>query len=876
MDPRAEHLNNALAGRYRIDRELGAGGMATVYLAEDAKHGRRVAIKVLRDDLAASVGAARFLREIEIAARLQHPHILGLIDSGDAGGVLYYVMPFVEGESLRHRLDRDHELSTGDAVRLLTEIADALAYAHAQGVVHRDIKPDNVMMSGRHALVMDFGVARAVTEAAGEARVTQTGIALGTPAYMAPEQAMGEPNIDHRVDLYAFGVLAYELLAGQPPFAGRSAQQVIAAHLTETPESIARHRSNMPAALDQIVMKCLAKRPADRWQNASELVAALERLVTPGGGTMVTSALPPSVLSNKRRLLVGAVALAVVAAAWLVPRAMRRAGADNSALTIDHPSQLTNDDGLEIHPAISPDGKFVAFAAGNSIRMRVFIRPVAGGRTVPLSDDSTTVETEPRWSADGSRLLFMSRGGLRIAPTLGGESRLFADGLPDRPIQSADWATTGDIAFVRGDSLYVQPLDSARPRALAAGSDLHSCRWSPDAKWIACVRGNSRAVRPGPTFANLAPAAIVNIDASTGAVQQLTTGSASNGCPTWLGDSRRLLFVSDRDVYSLAITPQGARRGEPLRMTTGLNAHSISLATATNRVAYSVYTERSNLWSIPMSSNAALATPAARQLTTGNQVIEAMSISADRRWLLYDATIGGRAELYRMPLAGGQVEQLTNDGGMNFRPSLSPDGKELAFHSWRSGNRDLFVQRLDGGPPQQITSTPTHEAGPIWSPDGRSLAFEELEGSNGLFVTTRDATGHWSKPRRLATTNPASVAWSRDGRQLAFVNDDRIRVVPSDSGAEETRYEARGDAAKPEQVFWNADGTGFYFKSHDAQGRASFWSVGANGAGLRQRAFLDDPSRPSNRYDFATDGKSFIFPVQDRQSDVWIAELLRK
>ena len=214
MTDRIAQLNELLVGRYVVQCEIGAGGMATVYLAEDVKHHRKVAIKVLRDDISASVGGARFLREIEIAAQLQHPNILPLLDSGDADGLLYYVMPFVAGESLRQRLDREHELPVGDAVKLLIEITDALAHAHEHGVVHRDIKPDNVMLSGRHALVTDFGVARAVSEATG-GTLTTLGIALGTPAYMSPEQATADPAVDHRTDIYAVGVLAYELLAGR-------------------------------------------------------------------------------------------------------------------------------------------------------------------------------------------------------------------------------------------------------------------------------------------------------------------------------------------------------------------------------------------------------------------------------------------------------------------------------------------------------------------------------------------------------------------------------------------------------------------------------------------------------------------------------------
>jgi tetratricopeptide (TPR) repeat protein len=276
-DPIAR-LDSALAGRYRVERELGAGGMATVFLAEDLKHHREVAIKVLRPELAANLGAERFLREIEIAARLSHPHILPLHDSGGEGDVLYYVMPFVDGQSLRDRLAKGGALPIDESRRIIREVADALAYAHAHGVVHRDIKPENILLSSGHALVTDFGVAKAVSEAASAASLTGTGISLGTPAYMAPEQAAADPDVDHRADIYALGVMAYEIIAGVQPFVGATPAQVIAGHLTRAPEPLASHRPSVPPALAGLVARCLEKNPADRWQSADDVRRALETM----------------------------------------------------------------------------------------------------------------------------------------------------------------------------------------------------------------------------------------------------------------------------------------------------------------------------------------------------------------------------------------------------------------------------------------------------------------------------------------------------------------------------------------------------------------------------------------------------------------------
>jgi tetratricopeptide (TPR) repeat protein len=275
--------------------------MATVYLAEDVRHHRKVAVKVLRPDLAATLGPARFLREIEIAAQLQHPHILPLLDSGEADGFLYYVMPYIEGESLRDRLTRQRELPVSEAVRLLRDVADALSYAHGRGVVHRDIKPDNVMLSGRHALVADFGVAKAVSEATGRQTMTTAGVALGTPAYMAPEQAAADPHVDHRADLYALGAMGYELLTGQPPFTGLTPQQVLAAHVTEAPKPVGALRQACPPALAEAIMRCLAKRPSDRWQSAEELLEQLEALGTPSAGSTPTSTMPTRAVATEDR-----------------------------------------------------------------------------------------------------------------------------------------------------------------------------------------------------------------------------------------------------------------------------------------------------------------------------------------------------------------------------------------------------------------------------------------------------------------------------------------------------------------------------------------------------------------------------------------------
>ena len=286
QDLRAQ-LQEALGTAYTIDRELGGGGMSRVFVARDTSLGRDVVVKVLPPDLAGELSAERFRREIHLAARLQHPHIVPVHSAGSAGNILFYTMPFIEGESLRGRLQRSGELRVQDAVRLGRELADALAYAHERGVVHRDLKPENILLTRGHALVADFGVAKAVTEsvtAHGEAKsiLTSVGLALGTPAYMAPEQAAGDPAVDHRADIYALGCVLYELLTGNPPFTGRPTQGLLAAHIAELPDAVMRRRPATPAPLSALVMSMLEKRPADRPQSADEIIGVLDTIGASG------------------------------------------------------------------------------------------------------------------------------------------------------------------------------------------------------------------------------------------------------------------------------------------------------------------------------------------------------------------------------------------------------------------------------------------------------------------------------------------------------------------------------------------------------------------------------------------------------------------
>ena len=318
-------LQSALADRYRLDREAGAGGMATVYLAQDIRHARRVAVKVLRPELAAVIGAERFLAEIQLTANLQHPHILPLFDSGEADGFLFYVMPFVEGETLRDRLTREKQLAVPDALRIAEEVAAALDYAHRHGVVHRDIKPENILLHDGSALVADFGIALAASKAGG-ARMTETGMSLGTPHYMSPEQAMGEREITARSDVYALGCVLYEMLTGEPPFTGATAQAVVARVVTEAPRPLHAQRHTIPPHVEAAVLTALEKLPADRFASAADFAAALRNKgYGTGAGTAAVAAVAGGAAgagAAGRRAgvvavaAVGVAAIATAAALW--------------------------------------------------------------------------------------------------------------------------------------------------------------------------------------------------------------------------------------------------------------------------------------------------------------------------------------------------------------------------------------------------------------------------------------------------------------------------------------------------------------------------------------------------------------------------------
>jgi len=576
----AARLATALAGRYQIEREIGRGGMATVHLARDLRHGRWVAIKVLREELAAAVGAERFLEEIRVTASLQHPHILPLFDSGSAAGLVWYVMPFVEGETLRSRLERERRLPVDDALQLAREMADALEYAHRHGVVHRDVKPENVLLQSGHALVADFGIALAL-ENAGGARITRTGITLGTPSYMAPEQAAGDRPIDARTDVYALGAVLHEMLAGESPFAGVPNQEMLRKGTNEPVISLAARRADVSSSLDAAVRRALAKNPDDRFPSAGAFAAALTaRAVvsntSPSRGRMV---------SARAALYAVGVVLAVgLVGGWEFARSpiverlpdalpevvsqpiggetdWRSANDGNTSLTVvDRTGRplRTIAANRPWTPRFSPDGRQVAYGAFGSGRSTsdVWVTDLYAGTTRRLTDDGND-SNDPQWNARGTLVAYSVSApdgkDLEVRPVGVGHPTILAT-RPGTQFAS-DWLRDGSALLVTeetgGDKhdILVQPADGSTPWAYAATpADETAARVSPDGRWVAYTSDESGRLE-------------VYLDSYPRPGQRVSVSRNGGAHPVWRGDGRELYYWNNGALVAVqldAVAGKGA------------------------------------------------------------------------------------------------------------------------------------------------------------------------------------------------------------------------------------------------------------------------------------------------------------------------------
>ena len=701
----------ALQGRYRIERELGQGGMATVYLAHDLRHERKVAIKVLRPELAAVIGADRFVREIRTVAGLQHPHILGLIDSGEVQGTAYYVMPFVEGESLRDRLSREKQLPIADAVRIACEVASALDYAHRHGVIHRDIKPENILLHDGQALVADFGIALAVSQAGGS-RMTETGMSLGTPHYMSPEQAMGEREITARSDVYALGAVTYEMLTGDPPFTGSTAQAIVAKVLTEKPPGIRRQRDRVAPAIEEAVLTALEKLPADRYGSAADFAAALRGEAALGRHESTRIRLAPSAPRRVTLTTLVAVAAFVILAtatalsAWFQFRAEPPAAI--TRLAIGFPSgeerQLT---GINVDLALSPDGRSFVYGSGTgALLLRRFDKLHA--TPVPGTDDGYN----PFFSADGGSVVFTTGGGeMRIVALASGLSRTL---VPD---------SAGVWGGAWGDDGFIYYTSAARDlrRIRAGGGPVEIV------VRLAAARGEHFLYRPEPfpggggvLYAIAGPLG-VEIKA-----KRFTTGQVASLGP---GIAARFL-TSDY----LAI----AQRDGTVKVAR-FNREKLAFAGA----------------AVPMLERI-------RVLPFNNGPV--ISISRTGTILYAEFGSGQKGTPTWVNRVGVATDVEAGWSGGYDNPALSPDGTRIALAMQSTSGSDIWIKRI-GGPLSRLTLRGAGSLRPTWSADGRSVLFALEDG--GLMLQPADGSAP-ARPVLISSRFLLEGLISRDGAWLVY------------------------------------------------------------------------------------------------------------
>jgi serine/threonine-protein kinase len=769
----ADRLSSALSDRYRVERELGQGGMATVYLAEDLKHGRKVAIKVLHPELSAVIGGDRFLAEIKVTAALQHPHILGLIDSGEADGLLYYVMPYVSGESLRTRLTREKQLPIDDALRLSKEVASALDYAHRQGVVHRDIKPENILLQEGSALVADFGIALAVQQAGGS-RMTQTGMSLGTPAYMSPEQAMGERDIGARSDVYALGAMTYEMLAGEPPFTGPNSQAIVAKVLTETPPPLRPKRPSVPSAVERAVLIALQKLPADRFGTAKDFSDALD-----GSGkspsyaaTVITPGTRPSHPSRlSRPVLLAAIALAstaAVAAGWLLRGTPRAPTSRQRVVLWHHPLGQFLSPGIERHAtqaAIAPDGSSIVFTDSISGAIRLLRKLRNEREPAPLAGTEGAVS--PFFSPDGAWIGYITTDGkLRKVPAGGGGSITLAEDA--NPVYTAAaWLDDGTIIFV-SDHLGLRRISADGGASSVVLSDSSSHRRSIPTVWpLPGSRGLLYTTCPGNCAIESA-VYVFDFAADSGRVL------VENAVGAWYAPTGHLLYT-DRagglyaagfDANRLQLTTG------PAPVIDGVAPASFTLS-ASGSVLYSVGVGRQTLSELVWVSRDGSAEPVD---SSWRGEFEYPALSPDGTALAVSVRDGSTQLWIRR--ADGTRQKLTQEGTVSWRPSWSPDGRSVAYVSnMRGGGSqddfDVYRMRVDGSAPAELLLR--HTFG-LWeaefSRDGQWLVVRSDEAGNDANIRGRRLSGDTTLvPLVVDKSVSTQVALSPDGRWLAYVSN---------------------------------------------------------------------------------------------------------
>ena len=808
-------LGAALAGRYAIDREVGRGGMATVYLARDLRHNRRVALKVLNPELGAVLGVERFLAEIEVTANLQHPNLLPLFDSGEAGyprdgaggGLLFYVMPFVEGESLRARLEREKQLPVDEAVRITAAVAGALDYAHRHKVIHRDLKPENILMQEGQPLIADFGIALAVSNAGGE-RITQTGLSLGTPQYMSPEQATGDRVVDGRTDIYSLGAMLYEMLVGDPPHAASTSQAIIAKVLTEKPAPVRTGRPSVPPHVDAAIARALEKLPADRFATAKEFADALE-----GKGIALSGTTWQQPTMIDRRAGVARVrawagwGVAALLAGWLGWQGFRqREAPDAPVVRVNFdlpPNARINDVMTGSTIAVSPKGDMIAFTSIGVGGFRVYIRRVNEIAAREIGD-ANIAGRNLTFSPDGRWLAFTEGNVLKKIAVDGGQAATLGFSGGTVPY-GLTWTAT-DTIYVGGFSgLYKVSAAGGEPRLIVeadTGSARVGRRWPyllPDGKAIVFASGNSSSAIPrlgvlelasnkvteyeplvamplaliGDQLVYVAPTGglmAVRFDGAahnpTGQPMQLEEGvlvDPTAGAKAALSASGTLAYLKGRAQFLPVVADAGSSARDPILREPGTYS-TPRYSPDGQRVAMTVFgTGGSDIWIYDIPRNTFTT------LTTGGTSLRP-EWTPDGRYVVFISGADAKPSIRRQPWDGsGPAELLYEPEQEPFEALVSPDNQWLVYRTAPGAKypRDIMAVRLTGDRVvTPLVTGPHTESLPRLSPDGKWLAYQSNEtGRFEIYVRPFPGTG----ARAPVSDNGGTEAiWGRDGRSLYY------------------------------------------------------------------------------------------------------------
>jgi Tol biopolymer transport system component/tRNA A-37 threonylcarbamoyl transferase component Bud32 len=784
-----DRLAAALADRYRLEREIGQGGMATVFMAEDLKHDRKVAIKVLKPELAAVLGADRFLQEIKTTAQLQHPHILPLFDSGTADGFLYYVMPYVEGESLRDRLNREKQLPVQEAVDLTAEVADALEYAHEHGVVHRDIKPENILIHAGRPMVADFGIALAVSAAAG-GRMTETGLSLGTPHYMSPEQATAEKEITGRSDVYSLASVLYEMLTGDPPHVGSSAQQIIMKIVTEEAAPVTKLRRSVPPNVAAAVSKALEKLPADRFGSAKEFAEALADQAFRHGGPVGARATAPRHWKGLTIALGAAAVLLAAALGWRLLGGTGPEPAQPMRFHITPDSGWAVPTGANVRIALSSDGrKMVYVGAAADSGTRLWLRSFDRLDAEPIP--GTAGASAPALSVDGQRLAFKVGMAIYVTDLDGGPVRRIVEEGYDPA-----WGDDGTLYFANDQVIYRLREGAGAPEAFTSTSGGQQTMPSP----LPGGRGLLVSVVRG--LAGRSRIAVVGPDG--GAVREILDGTmaryAASGQIVYT-TSEGTLLAAPFDLRSLEAGPSVAVVAH-VRVEASSHAQFALSRNGTlvyearpegaSRPADLVWVSRTGVatpldsaWTkdAPEGPDFMALSPDGTRLAIGTWVKPLdggpgyqlpsspaghPSWTPDGDSLLIDSS--DSTALTRMADGSGQAVQTWHDARGVIAPNWSPDRAWLVYRTNfnLAGNGDILAVRpARHTAPRAVAATAALELSPALSPDGHWLAYtSDQSGRDEVYVTSfpDTARGRW----RISDEGGTGPLWARSGRELFY------------------------------------------------------------------------------------------------------------